>query len=204
MNSELYASQQEYLAGLGIFRNFNVVLEGDSLTATGSGYGEYIALDLDGCNTLTNMATGGDAMFTGILSEGHVIDRYFNSGFVHNIAVLLSRNDVGGDYYTSQQIADAFNVWGLSRKLAGFMTIIITLPVSNDATWNTKREEINGLIIASHTGFDAVCDLGADEIYGDMSYVGDPIWFIDNIHHTVAGRQRVAGIVSPEIETLGT
>jgi hypothetical protein len=128
------------------------------------------------------------------------IDPLYDNSFAHNIAVVLARNDVG--VHTPAEIVAAYNEWGTARKAAGFVTVAITLPVSNDVDWEVTRLQINAGIIASHPGFDYICDLGSDTIYGDLSYVGNPDWFVDNIHHSVPGRDRVASILAGTIAEI--
>lgn len=190
-----------------IGRLANIVIEGDSLTSASSGYGPYLRSHIDQFGIrISNVATGGDSLIhdegipahVGMIVEGPTeVDPLYDGSFQHNIAVVLARNDVG--VHTPTEIVAAYNEWGTARKSAGFVTIAITLPVSNDADWEVIRQQINSGIIASHPGFDYICDLGSDTIYGDLSYVGDPIWFADLIHHSDTGRDRVASIVGNTI-----
>lgn len=88
------------------------------------------------------------------------------------------------------------------RRAAGWTTILGTIVnrryvgnwVEDDGRHETARLRFNQLVRDHSNEFDAVFDIGADEILGADHAAWDSTYFRDGVHLTEAGAQRVANL----------
>lgn len=97
-----------------------------------------------------------------------------------------------------------------TRRVAGWTTVIGTIVnrrwvgygVEDDGQHEAARLQFNQLVRDHVDEFDAVLDIGADEILGADHAAWDTTYFRDGVHLTEAGAQRVADLADEVIAKL--
>ena len=110
---------------------------------------------------------------------------------------------VGG--FDAEQVFAQHRQYCLDRKAAGWLTVMgtianrrfIAVGVEDDGSHEAARLAFNQLVRDHASEFDAVLDVGADDMLGADHAAWNTTYFRDGIHLTDAGAQRVADLAEP-------
>lgn len=119
-------------------------------------------------------------------------------------------NSLGGNNFDADITFEQHRQYCAARKAAGWTTILGTIinrriiyaGVEDDGRHETARLRFNQLVRDHASEFDAVFDIGADEILGADHAAWDTTYFRDGVHLTEAGSQRVANLADQVISQL--
>jgi hypothetical protein len=97
-----------------------------------------------------------------------------------------------------------------SAQAAGFYVVVDTLLPREDFLWTAGEEQerltYNQLVRANAAGADAINDFAADPLIGDGTHPATSAYYIDHLHPSVAGQQRLAvldaGVLAPFVQPL--
>jgi hypothetical protein len=95
-----------------------------------------------------------------------------------------------------------------SAQAAGFYVVVDTLLPREDFLWTAAEEQerltYNQLVRANAAGADAINDFAVDPLIGDGSHPATSAYYIDTLHPSVAGQQRLsvldAGALAPFVQ----
>jgi len=184
----------------------NLVLEGDSLTASATGGGTsyplHLAPKLE--NTLmTNKATAGESLVD-ITAQAADMDLSYKAGFNSVLAVWGGTNDLtlvtdpdGPTIYAR------YRDYCLARKATGWKVLAFTLTARAGLTASkqTALDYFNTQVRANWATFaDAIYDVAAKAQFADPLNV---TYFSDGLHMTDLGRELIATDVAVKLGTLG-
>jgi len=97
-----------------------------------------------------------------------------------------------------------------ARRAAGWSTILGTIVsrryigygIEDDGRHEAARLQFNQLVRDHSNEFDAVLDIGADDVLGADHAAWDTTYFRDGVHLTEAGAQRVANLAEQVIARM--
>lgn len=131
------------------------------------------------------------------------IDR---TGRTFILSVLIGANDLAGYTGGAAQYLTDYAAYCDARRAAGWKVVVCTiLPISGNATHNSRRATVNSAITSSWTGLhcDGVADFAADAIMGtDTSFTDSPSYWADGTHPNSSGHVRLEAIIRPVINAL--
>lgn len=196
----------------GSYKPYNIVFEGDSLTA-GETYPNYVISMLNfkvNSDVIHNVATSGQALYpTMILDASHQVDPKFHGPDYLNIAVLWAgTNDIFLDSKIDiPTLHESIRDWCNGRKAAGFQVIVCTITPRSDngtpRTFEENRQAINEMIRMHYFEYaDGLADIAANPQIGDAGDELDTMYYYDNVHMTKLGYAIAANIVKDSIIRL--
>lgn len=178
--------------------NYNVVVEGDSLTASvlpGSmTYADQVGVDW-------NFATGGDQISVEMTIRQADVHATFDSTKINIICLFTGPNDPvpdgGAAYQTVEEYIEFIGQYCDYFRNGGWKVIICThitttqgpgrIALYRDSVDPEYRTWVG-------TRVDAVVDFALDPFVGLDATVNDPAWFSDGIHPNDVGQARMAVI----------
>ncbi len=193
-------------------KSYNIVFEGDSLTA-GDIYPNYVISmlnpDIDE-NFIHNVATSGQTLYPTMISDAsRQVDAKFLGPDYRNIAVLWAgTNDIFLNSELDASILHgSIRNWCNGRKAAGFQVIVCTITPRSDygspRSFEENRQALNELIRTHYFEYaDGLADIAADPHIGDAGDELDTTYYYDNVHMTALGYAIVANIVKDSIIRL--
>lgn len=189
---------------------YNIVFEGDSLTADGT-YSNKVMRMIDlyvrTGNIAHNVATAAQTLYPTIIYDApnQVDSNHISTGH-KNIAVLWAgTNDL---YYnkklTASGLHELIQDWCSGRKAAGFKVIVCTITPRSDlfipGNFEERRQILNALIREHYSEYaDGIADIAADPRLGDAGDELESMYYTDKVHMTPTGYAIVAGIVRDAI-----
>jgi lysophospholipase L1-like esterase len=196
------------------FASYNIVFEGDSLTASGI-YPDYVIdmLNLDNdTDIIHNVATSAQTLYpTMVIDAPHQVDLKFLGSNYRNIAVLWAgTNDIyldsGLDVST---LHESIRDWCNGRKESGFQVIVCTITPRSDygtsRSFEENRQALNEMVRAHYFEYaDGLADIASDHHIGDADDELDNMYYYDKVHMTPSGYAIVANIVKDSIIRLTT
>lgn len=194
------------------FSPYNLVFEGDSLTA-GEIYPQYVErmLSLDANRDVShNVATGGETLYpTMVMDAPHQVDAKILGANYQNIAILWAgTNDIYLDSTLDASILhESIRDWCIGRKEAGFQVILCTITPRSDygtpRSFEKNRQALNEMIRGHYIEYaDGLADIAADPQIGNAGDELDTIYYNDRVHMTPLGYAIVANIVKNSINSL--
>lgn len=189
---------------------YNIVFEGDSLTADGT-YSNDVVNQLNISegqgNIGHNVATGAQTLYPTMIDDAHgQVDSNLFATRYRNIAVLWAgTNDL---YYdeklTASGLHEYIRDWCSGRKAAGFQVIVCTIAPRSDPdireNFECRRRILNSLIREHYSEYaDGIADIAADPRLGDIGDELDNRYYTDKVHMTATGYSIVACIIRDAI-----
>jgi lysophospholipase L1-like esterase len=184
----------------------NLVLEGDSLTASATGGGTAYPIHLSSkleTTLMTNKATASESLVD-ITAQAADMDLSYKAGFNSVLAVWGGTNDLtlvtdpdGPTIYAR------YRDYCLARKAVGWKILAFTLTPRTGliASKQTALDYFNTQVRANWATFaDAIYDVAAVANFADPSNV---TYYADGLHQTDAGREIIATDVAVKLATLG-
>lgn len=181
---------------LGNAERYNVIFEGDSLTAhLSSDFAGQTFNELGIQGTYTNHGSSGAKMCGDIASDSAEIDALYDVNYDENIVVLWAgSNDI--ELFSEDQIERALADWCNGRKAAGFRVIVSTItPRAGKA--EKQRKAVNSFIRTHWRDFaDGITDPGDN---ATLANYNDAKYYIDGVHMTHEGATIVAVLAKTTI-----
>lgn len=194
------------------FPALHLVFEGDSQSAVTPGVEDTAvatAAELEDVVLPQTLSHGGDTLVD-VARRAAVVDRRLGArpGTAQVLVVWAGTNDLGagdGPDVVAQRLAD----YAGARRAAGWKVVVLTaLPrtfVLDEPGYEQRRLAFDDLVRAGWASYaDALVDVAADARIGDD---GDqdhqPLYRLDHIHLSTAGRRVVGALVADQLRTLG-
>lgn len=189
----------------------NVVLQGDSITASGvsgvtTNYKRLLDSLLPPQIALYSYGKGGQTMFDMVSDAPFYIDPLFRSGMTNICVMLGGVNDYFVNGTTGAQLLTILNGWIASRKAIGYKIIVATLFQRNIGTGTdtvasaAERVVFNAGVRALLTAktIDAIADFDLDPGLVPISTTDFP----DNLHPVLSGYRKATAILVNAISSV--
>ena len=194
---------------LGVSTSF-IIHEGDSITQAGWGgttdttVYPYMADHMfSSAFPNLNNATGGLTIAL-IAARGWQMDALYDATRPANLfSVLIGHNDLDSGARDPVDMVADLKTYCLARKATGWKVIVLTqLPSSFNPEFNARRNVANTLTRADPSFYDALCDVGADPVFGTDASGADTEIYLDGIHPTPATHARMAPYLYASMQSL--
>lgn len=197
-----HANYLMHRAGFGAKQ---LIAEGDSITVDGgltqaqTYPPQFVALKSPTVWSYAIQAVGGSQITDLVIRESQTDDFYDSRNADNWLSVLIGRNDLVagtsvGDLYA------AIRGYCLRRRAAGWKVALCTVLPCTVSGFNTKRNELNGMLRANYTQFaDGLVDLAGNASIGPDSAASNLTYYSDGTHLTAAGQTIFANEVSAVI-----
>jgi lysophospholipase L1-like esterase len=184
---------------LGNAEKYNVIFEGDSLTANdinlSGNFADRTYNELGMQGTYVNHGTSGATMRKDIYLESSQIDALYDADYDKNLIVLWAgTNDLSSS--SDDQIERAIADWCNGRKAAGFHVIVSTITPKN-GNMETHRQAVNTFIQTHwHEFADGMTDPGNN---ATLANYNDATYYYDGLHLTDKGATIAAELAKSAI-----
>lgn len=192
----------------------NIAIDGNSI-CLGYNSGEFSGVNqgVIDCGLTSddfiNMAYNGAPTSDLRAMASNRIDPLYDSLATHNISIIMEGGNDIANGRTDVQAYGELKTYGQARKAKGWKTIFATIPpraALAAANQETYRLSVNTMIrdakAANETWIDAIADIGAHEILGNVSNCTNTTYFTDRVHFTILGQQMIAPIFTAAINAI--
>lgn len=129
------------------------------------------------------------------------------NGRLFILSIKIGTNNFGGSV-SGADFAALVSTYCQARKAAGWDKVVLctVLPIAGNALHETQRTDYNAIIRApgwaAANGVDAICDIGAEAIMGDVANATDTDYYSDGVHPTAAGQALMEVVYRATINAL--
>jgi lysophospholipase L1-like esterase len=214
------------LVATNILLSFNVVCDGDSITAGYLLSNPYTQdwpaqteAALGSAYVFNNFAVSGETVATMTTNAPSTIDPLVSSAYRNNIAVLFGgTNDIYFDADSDDTASTTISrvvAYCQARQAAGWQVVVTTLlprddfpgtstlPATQATHFEARRQAFNTYIRNNWQSFaNALADVGNDPNMGQAGDETNATLFTDGVHPTAAGAAIVAGYMQAAILSL--
>lgn len=149
----------------------------------------------------SQLLTGGGGMAANAATrEFALVDLAFAKRVLF---IEIGINDIGANV-TAATLYAALTTYITNARAAGFTHIVVRtlLPCSQSPGQITERNAYNALVRANSAGADAISDVAAHPIMGNVANIGDLSLYQDALHPTGYGNELIAPIDAAAINSV--